>query len=70
MQCAAAAAAATAVAVCVQLLQESSASAVKTAVLAAVAEAFEDFRYELQEAQQSCNTAAASGSAAAQVPGI
>jgi hypothetical protein len=50
-----------------QLLQESSAAAVKTAVLAAVAEAFEDFRYELQKAQQSCNAAVASASAAAQV---
>jgi hypothetical protein len=63
MQCTAVAAAA----VCVQLLQESSATSVKTAVLAAVAEAFENFRYELQLAQQSCNTAVASASAAAQV---
>jgi hypothetical protein len=40
-----------------QLLQELSAKSVKGAVLAAVAAAFEDFRCELQQAQQSCITA-------------
>uniref|UniRef100_A0A383V972 Uncharacterized protein n=1 Tax=Tetradesmus obliquus TaxID=3088 RepID=A0A383V972_TETOB len=49
-----------------QLLQESSAAAVKAAVLAAVAGAFEDFRCELQLAQQSCNTAVSRATAAAQ----
>lgn len=53
-------------ALAVQLLQESSAAAVKAAVLAAVAGAFEDFRCELQLAQQSCNTAVSRATAAAQ----
>jgi hypothetical protein len=55
-----------AAALVVQLLQQLSAGAVKGAVLDAVAGAFEDFRCELQLAQQSCNTAVASASAAAQ----